>query len=237
MKFGPMDRTKRKLVAGAAAALVIASGGVAVGATQFGSPKEESQAVVADAAKQLGIAPEKLSAALKQALQNRVDAAVAAGRITKEQGNELKARIQSGEAPLFPLGGHHEGGLRHHGPGLDAAASYLGITEEQLKTELEGGKTLAQVAKAHGKTAAGLVDALVAEAEKKLDAAVKAGRLTQAQANEMLAGLKDRITDLVNGRFPGRFGEHHGPRGSGFHRGPGAFFGPPPGPHGSFPNS
>ena len=207
-----MDHARRKLAAGAVAALAVAGGGVAVGATQFGSPKEESQAVVNDAAKQLGIEPAKLSAALKQALENRVDAAVAAGRLTKEQGNALKARIESGEVPLFPVGGrHHEGGpgfghFRHHGPNLDAAAKYLGLTEEQLRTELEGGKTLAQVAKAHGKTTDGLVQALVDSAKEKLDAAVKAGRLTRAQADAMLAGLEARITDFVNGRFPGTSG-------------------------------
>ena len=225
-----MAHTKRKLAAGAFAALAVAGGGVAVGATQFGSPKEESQAVIADAAKQLGIEPAKLSAALKKALENRVDAAVAAGRLTKEQGDALKARIQSGEAPLFPAGRPHGFGLRHHrhGPNLDAALTYLGLTAAQLRTELRSGKTLAEIAKAHGKTAEGLVQAFVDGAKEKLDAAVTAGRLTRAEADEMLEGLKERITDFVNGRFPGRFGEHRGARG--FHRGPpGALFGPPPG--------
>lgn len=223
-----MDQAKRKLLAGAVVALTVAGGGVAVGATQFGSPKAESQAVVADAAKQLGIEPAKLSAALRQALENRVDAAVEAGRLTKAEGDALKARIESGEAPLFPLGGHHERGFRHHGPNLEAAAAYLGLTEEQLRSELEDGKTLAQVAMAHGKTADGLVQALVDAAKEKLDGAVTAGRLTRDEADSMLAGLKERITDFVNGRFPGRFGEHRG--GRGFHHGPGALFGPPPGP-------
>src|ERR671938_1712935 len=115
-------RRKRQIVAGAAAGLAVAGGGAAIAATQLGSPGAESQAVVNDAARQLGIQPSKLSDALKKALENRVDAAVAAGRLTKAQGDALKARIESGDAPLFPLGGHHERGFRHHGPNLDAAA-------------------------------------------------------------------------------------------------------------------
>lgn len=221
-----MDDAKRKLAAGAVAALVVAGGGVAVGATQLGSPREESQAVIADAAKQLGIEPAKLSGALKKALENRVDAAVAAGRLTKAEGDALKARIESGEVPLFSMGRGH--GFLHHGAKLDAAATYLGITEAQLRTELESGKTLAQIATTHGKTAEGLVQALLAAAKEKLDAAVTAGRLTRAEADSLLAGLKDRITDLVNGRFPRPFGEHRGMRG--FHRGPPPLFGPPAGP-------
>jgi len=213
---------KHKLVAGAAAVLVVAGGGAAIGANTFGSPKEESQAVIDDAAKQLGIAPSKLSDALKTALKNRVDAAVEAGRLSKAEGDALKARIESaGVVPLFPVGPRPHG-FGHHGPNLDAAASYLGLTEAQLRTELQSGKTLAQVATAHGKTVEGLVGALVAEAGKKLDAAVAADRLTRAEADSMLAGLKERITDFVNGRFPRPFRDHRGFRG-----GPHAPFGPP----------
>src|SRR3954452_24730474 len=182
--------TTRKVAAGAVAALAVAGGGVAIGATQIGSPKEESQAVVADAAKTLGIEPSKLSAALKQALEDRVDAAVASGAITKAEGDRAKAMIESGELPLFFAGGGHHGpngfGFGHHGPGLDGAAAYLGITEAQLRTELESGKTLAQIATAHGKTAAGLVQALYDAKKKDLDAAVAAGKLTRAQADAML---------------------------------------------------
>ncbi len=225
---------KRKVVIGVATGLLLVGAGGAFAAGRLSSPKEERQAVINDAAKQLGIEPAKLSAALTKALQNRVDAAVKDGRLTKAQGEALKKRIAAGDSPLIFGGGLRHGGPgpggafgHHHGPDLDAAAKYLGITEAELRTELRNGKTLADVAKAHGKTADGLVDAVVAEAKTKVDAAVKAGRLTQAQANEMLSDLKDRITDLVNGRFPASppFGapheDHHGFRG-------GAFFGPPP---------
>ena len=129
---------KHRLAAGAGAALAVAGGGAAIAATQL-SPKAESEAVVNDAAKQLGVTPAKLSDALKQALANRVDAAVAAGTITKEQGDQLKARIASGDFPLFgvrgPGFGHGPGGP-HGGFGahLSVAATYLGVTEAALRT-------------------------------------------------------------------------------------------------------
>ena len=206
-------RPTRKLAAGAVAALAIAGGGVAIGATQFGSPNEESQAIVADAAKQLGIEPAKLSDALKKALENRIDAAVAAGRLSKEQGDELKTRIESGELPLFFAGGPHGRSGHHPGPSLDVVATYLGLTEAELRTELRGGKTLAQIATAHGKTADGLVQALYDAKKKTLDTAVSAGRLTQSEEDSLLTGLKQRITDFVNGRFPRPFADHRGLRG------------------------
>ena len=210
-------RKRMKLAAGAGAALAVAGGGAAIAATG-GTPQAESQAVVNDAAKQLGVDPTKLSSALKQALANRVDAAVKAGRLTEAQGKELKAQIQAGTFPLFAgpglgRGGHHGGpgfGFGHH---LGAAASYLGVTEAALQTSLQNGKTLADVAKEKGKAVDGLVAALVADETKELDAAVTAGRLTKAQRDEIVATLKTRLTAVVNGQRPA---DGPGFRGRGF---------------------
>ena len=210
-----MDRKlKLKVGAGVAAAAAVAGGGAALAADRFGS-SGDSQAVVNDAAKQLGVTPSALSSALKKALENRIDAAVAAGQLTKAQGDELKQRIESGELPLFfgPRGGPHE----HFGE-LDAAASYLGLSEAELHTQLGSGKSLAQVAKDRGKSVDGLVQAMVDSATKKLDAAVAAGRLTKAQEQQIVSGLKQRITDFVNG-VRGREHEFRFDRG---------FAGPPP---------
>ncbi|MGH3084007.1 MAG: hypothetical protein ACRDNP_08100, partial [Gaiellaceae bacterium] len=118
----------------------------------------------------------------------------------EEQGAELKERIESGEVPLIGLGGPGFGHRMHHVGDLDAAASYLGMTEATLMAALEDGKTLAQIAEDRGKSVTGLVDALVDEAQAELAAAVKAGRLTDAQRDSMLSGLKERITRLVNER-------------------------------------
>ena len=193
-------RRKHKVAVGAAALLAAAGGGAAIAAaSQSGSPSEESKAIIDDAAKQLGISSDKLSNALKTALDDRVDAAVAAGRLTKAEGDALKQRIQSSDFPLF--GGFHHG-FGHFGARLDAAASYLGLTPAALRTQLESGKSLAQVARDRGKSVDGLVDALVADARQKLDEAVAAGRLTKAQETDFLAGLRDRITALVNGTHP-----------------------------------
>ena len=192
---------KNKILIGAAAVLAVAGGGVAIAASD-GPRSEDSQAVLDDAAKQLGISPSKLSDALKTALGNRIDEAVDAGRLTKEQGDALKERIQSDRFPLF--GGFHRG-FGGHLRDLNAAADYLGLTEAQLRSELSGGKSLAQVAQDQGKSVDGLVDALVAQAKEHLDEAVSAGRLTRAQADVLLAGLRDRIEHRVNSTRQPRF--------------------------------
>jgi hypothetical protein len=205
---------KRKVVAGAVAALAVGGAGAGIAATEFvrSSPGAESKAIVDDAAKQLGIEPSKLSAALKKAFMDRVDAAVKAGRLTKAEGQELKQRIQSDEFPLFgpPALGHGFPGPRPFFHGLDAASDYLGLTEAQLRSRLNEGKTLAQIAKSEGKSVEGLKNALRTDAKDKLDAEVKAGHLTKAEEQRVLSDLDARIDDLVNAQLRLRFRDHHG---------------------------
>jgi polyhydroxyalkanoate synthesis regulator phasin len=231
--MGPMPKRRdvRLAVLGAGVATLVvglAAAG-AVAASRAFSPSEESKAVIDDAAAQLGVKPSALSDALKQALKNRLDAAVAAGRLTKAQADELKDRIDSGDGlPLFggPGPGHFDGPFGHS-RNLEAAASYLGLTEAELRDQLQD-KTLAQIAKEKGKSVDGLVQALVTSAENAIDEAVADGRLTQQQATDIKAGLKQHIEHLVNGEFREHgFGFHPGVGpGAEFPRGPPAFAGP-----------
>jgi hypothetical protein len=213
-----MRRHMRKIAVGGAALAATVGAGGAIAATQL-NPEQESQAVVNDAAEQLGVEPSELSEALKDALANRVDEAVEAGRLTEEQGEELKERIESGDMPLLGPGGPGFGHQVHHVGDLDAAASYLGMTEANLMAALEDGKTLAQLAEDRGKSVDGLVNALVEDAEAELEAAVEAGRLTDAQRDSIVSGLKERITRLVDERpsFERKFGSGAEP---GFHVSP-----------------
>jgi hypothetical protein len=135
-------------------------------------------------------------------------------------GTALAAKGRAGAAQLS--GGPLRTGVvghRLHGPGelLGTAASYLGLTPTALATQLQTGQTLAQIADAtSGKSAQGLVDALVAAEKKSLADAVAAQRLTQAQADRISQTLAQRTTDLVDGTFrahrlaPGRGFGHPG---------------------------
>jgi hypothetical protein len=195
-------RRNRKVILGLAVALAAAGGGAAaIAASGSDSPSTESQAVIDDAASQLGISPDKLSAALKKALSDRVDAATAAGRLTKAEGDALKQRLQSGDFPIFGGVGRGFGHFGFFGS-ISAAADYLGLSRDELRTQVASGKSLAQIAQAQGKSVSGLVEAIVGAAKQRLDNAVAAGRLTQAQENEMLSGLRDRIQNLVNSTLP-----------------------------------
>jgi hypothetical protein len=86
--------------------------------------------------------------------------------------------------------------------GLGAAAKYLGLTEAQLRTRLQSGKSLAQVASGQNKPLAGLKSAIEAAVKKDLDTEVTDKRITQSQEDQILSELHGRLDDIVN-RKPG----------------------------------
>jgi len=178
-------------------------------------------------------------------LTSRLDAAVKAGKLTQTQEDTIVAMATKGvtamvngtkpngatpkvgskpsAVPFGPWGFGHGFGFgfglaRGLGSGLQAAADYLNIPVETLISDLRSGKTLAQEAQAKGKTADGLVQALVSNATSQVNAAVKSGKLTQTQADAITAKLHDWISDLVNGTKPKLSSAPRGHGGS-FHRG------------------
>jgi hypothetical protein len=226
-----------RLLVGTLAVAVVVSGGAAYAASKDDSPQARSQAIVTDAAGTLGVDPTQLSAALKKALENQVDAQVTAGKLTQAQADAIKKRIEDGTQPIFGGPGFGGGRLGHGGPGgpgfggprggfggarggfgfglMEGAkdvATYLGLTTDALKTQLRAGKSLAAIATAQGKTADGLKAAITDAATKRLDAAVTAGKLTKDQETKILAGLASHIDDLVNATPPTGGFRHHGGR-------------------------
>ena len=107
----------------------------------------------------------------------------------------------------------------HRGPGRErgvvgdlfsAAATYLGTTTADLRTKMEAGQTLAQIAAAtSGKSRDGLVAALTADAKAKIAAAQTSGTITATQATQLTNDLENRITQQVDSTRPA------GPRGFG----------------------
>ena len=206
---------KRKLVIGSTVVALAAFAGGAVAATQ-GSSQDPRQQYLNDVAKRLNVTPAQLNSALKGASLDQLQAAVKAGKLTQAQANALKQRIQQGPAggapffgpppPFGPRGFGGPGGFGLHralffGPAA-GAAKYLGLTEAQLVNQLQSGKSLAQIAKAQGKTTAGLEQAITTALKARVDKAVANKRITAAQEQKMLKGLSARINDIVNNTPP-----------------------------------
>jgi hypothetical protein len=165
---------------------------------------------LADVAQAHGKTGADVATALKNAAHTRLDAAVTAGRLTADQANTQKTqvdqRIEQEVTQVKPQGGAGKGfGGRGGGSGasLNAAATAIGISPDQLRTELPG-KSLAQVAQAHNKTAADVATALKNEAHTRIDAAVTAGRVPADQATTQKSQADQRIDQSVNQVVPQR---------------------------------
>lgn len=209
---------RHKLLIGGATLAMAATGGAAYAATQSGSNGQ--QAFLNDAAKRLNVSPTELRSALKSALIDRLNAEVKAGRLTQAQANKIEQRIeQSGRLPFFLApGGHRFFGGRVRGAGVfHAAATYLGVTNRQLLSDLRSGKSLAQIAKAHGKSVPGLEQAITTAEKTRLNRAVSNGKITAAQEQQLLNRLSAKISRLVNRTGIGR----HAGEGPGFRGAPG----------------
>jgi hypothetical protein len=101
------------------------------------------------------------------------------------------------------LGGRGFGfGFGVQGDPLAAAATFLGTTTADLRTKMQGGQTLAQIATAAGKTRDALIQALVADAKTKIEQAKTDGKVTADQATQLETGLTDRMTKLVDSTEP-----------------------------------
>jgi hypothetical protein len=92
----------------------------------------------------------------------------------------------------------------HDRPGLDAAATALGMTVDELRTQLESGTSIAEIATTKSIDVNTIIDALVAEAKTHLDQAVADGKVTQDEATKRLDDMRTRITAMVNGEAPAR---------------------------------
>jgi hypothetical protein len=157
-----------------------------------------------------------LKTAILDAAKADLDKAVADKKLTQSQAddiaNGLKSHIDDIVNADVKL--RHFGGPGGPGPGpafgfgfgadRAAAAKYLGLDESALRAKLRGGQSLADVAKAQNKDVQGLEDAIVASQKTRLDNAVSDKKLTQSQADDILAKLKSHVDDLVNAKPPDR---------------------------------
>jgi uncharacterized protein (DUF433 family) len=216
----------RRIAALALTGALLAGGtGAAIAAVTKDDGKQAEQAVLNDAAKRLNVTPEQLRDALSQAQDAQLDQAVKDGKLTQKQADAINARRKQtgrvlGGGPFGPGFGHRGfgpgfgPGFGHRGLGgaiFPDIAKALGITREELRTQLRDGKSIADIAKAQGKSLDDVRAALKADAKTAADKAVKDGDLTQKQADELLSHLDKALSHLGDARpkFP-RFRGHRG---------------------------
>jgi hypothetical protein len=214
-----MELTRtHKIIAGAVAALVLAS--AAFGVVRLAAAQEDDNGATPPAqqrgdefidrlAQKLGVDATQLQQAIRDTQLELVDEALAEGRVTDEQAQKARERIESGKGPAF--GKFKDRGSRGHGPpghaygkalmGMkEVAAVALGMTEDELEAELDAGKSIADVAAERGLPLDNVKSAILDAARARLDTAVNNGRLDRARADQMLDQLSARLDDALHKR-------------------------------------
>jgi hypothetical protein len=188
---------------------------------------------IAALAQEKGVEKAAIVTALLEPRKADLAQRVTDGKMTQAQADAIlggeKARIELMLDQTMPKNGPMGGRMGPGGRGglggpetMTAVATVLGIDEVALRTELQGGKSIADVAKARNVDVAKVIAAIVDERTADIAQHVKDGDLTQAQADAQLKDLEARVTAMVDNAMPMRGkGGHMGQGGRGSHMGKG----------------
>ncbi|MEA1902623.1 MAG: hypothetical protein U9N56_03765 [Actinomycetota bacterium] len=169
---------------------------------------------LADLAEDNGSSGEALLASLMEMVDDRIDQALADGKIDDARAEELRASAEERLTSLV-FDAHHRPG----GPGIggevrqemiDVIEDELGLNQGQIVSHVRTGGTLTELADENGSSGDELVDALYAFVEEKVEAAAADGKISEERAAEILENAEERLNQMVfEVHQPGRGG---GPR-------------------------
>ena len=195
--------------------MVAILGAISVGAVAFAqddegaSPFDFSQKFKEALAEILGISVDEYDAAVGKAQEQVVDEALAEGWLTEDQAEMLRWRLEQAPEGRMPRtakgfpGLDKRGGVGSLGTSLTSiAADELGLSLTDLLTEMQGGKSMADLAEEKGVDTQAIVDAYLAQIHKDLDEAVAEGAMTQKQADYYLEQAAERAADRLENVWP-----------------------------------
>ena len=170
-------------------------------------------------ATRLGTTIDQLKQAYQGAFNDTVDQAVTDGNLTQDQATQMKDKtgqmldqgVLPGFAPFGPNGGRGGHGFKGEGVfgmrggfELNTFAQALNMTQADLMTELQSGKTLAQIVTEKNGDLNQIKTTVLENLKTKLDQAVADSNLTQAQADEMYNQASTNFDTMVNQTWQGK---------------------------------
>ena len=194
------------------------SGRVAELAELVGTDSETLRAALkdgqtlAEVAEANGVDAETVIDALAERANERIDAALEAEKLSEGEAASKRSEVVE-QVTEFVNQTHafkdKAAGKRGRGERLSGLAELVGTDAQSLREALKDGRTLAEVAVSNGVEVEAVIEALVAMANERIDEAVAAGKLTDAEAEEKRAELETRIASFVN---EGKDGDWRGGR-------------------------
>ena len=203
--------SKRTTVLLAAGVVALGAGGATLGIAASPGSEPSHEKSLADALNKnegTNLTEADIREAEESALKSRLDADVAAGRLTREQADEKLQHFKDGPKRRADFEARRD-------EGMAPVAKALGMTADDVWAKLRDGTSLAKLAEEKGVSRAKLLDAI----KEGLRAATKDSGVTLS--DERLNEMAERLADGTGPRL-GR-GGWHGDRGG---PGPGGPFGP-----------
>jgi uncharacterized protein YidB (DUF937 family) len=135
---------------------------------------------LADIAKEKGISADDLVTKLYAERSKKIDEAVQAGKITADKAEKLKSGMtdhlkflvnQKGAPKFFQHKGMNDGPIMK--PSFGKLSEILGISQEELTSELKSGKSLAEIAQSKGLSKDQLVSKIIEDITPKIEKMVE----------------------------------------------------------------
>ena len=203
-----------------------------------GDPRLGPQQIVGMVAQAIGMEPQELVAQLREGqslaeiiaaqgftveevvrtlsaqIQVKLDEAVAEGKITPEQAEQVLARFQEQARKLIEGTGTPR---PHPAPGhprispqqiVGGVAQAIGMEPQELVAQLREGQSLAEIIVAQGFTVEEVIGTLSAQLQVRLDAAVAEGKITPEQAEQAAAKFQESVRNVIeNADFSNALGQ------------------------------
>jgi predicted DNA-binding protein YlxM (UPF0122 family) len=166
---------------------------------------------LADIATAQNVSVQSVVDAVVADMRAHVATEVASGEITQTEADAKLADVVAHATDMVngvrPAGMPEgmAGGMGGRGPSpesITAIAKVLNVTEAQLQTEVQSGKSLADIAAAQNVSVQSVIDAVVTQMKSHIAGEVASGEITQAEADAKLTDVTARATDMVNGVRP-----------------------------------
>ncbi len=167
------------------------------------------QQYLQDLANRLGVSVSTLQKDKLAAAEDVLAQLVKDGKLTQNQANQIKQRLESNKActgnGFFSGRGIGLHSLSQYLPGIaNQVAQGLHITTDQLKAQLQSGKSLSDIAAAKGVSSSQLHTIVTNAIQSALNKAVSDGNLTQQQATNIMQKLENNpqfLNRILNKHF------------------------------------
>jgi len=194
-------------IAGFAVVATVAATGTQLAASPSPSPSPSSKSsstqaycdrFVGHLASDLGKSQDQVNKAISDALNQTLSDAVKNGDLTQKQADAIKSRLGNGKVCAAGLekgiAGIGRPPIAKEGPRggatLSEIAKALGISDQELRQDLQSGKTVKDIAASKGMDETAFRAKLISVTKADLDKQVSAGKLTQQQEDMILQRLQ-----------------------------------------------